>query len=257
MAIVKYSNLFWFGATLVLSLTYITSIKASITSNKMSNFASNKKSKSNDEGEKSTPAWPQTGNPNVLVAGGAGYIGTHTIVSLLSSGYDVTIVDNLCNSNKEAIERVKTITKCDSERIRFYDIDLCDKDDLKKVFTTSGTFDSCIHFAGLKAVGESVREPILYYNNNLISTLNLIELLDEYNCHSLVFSSSATVYGASDVMPITEDTQAGVGITNAYGRTKYMIEEILKDFKGSKKVKYPDGNGDDWSIVVLRYFSIK
>jgi UDP-glucose 4-epimerase len=198
-------------------------------------------------------AWPTTGNPNVLVTGGAGYIGTHTIVTLIEAGYDVTVVDNLVNANVESLKRVCEITGCDSSRLRFYHVDLCDEDALEAVFKDSKTFCSCIHFAGLKAVGESVAKPILYYENNLGSTSNLIKMLDKYDCHKIVFSSSATVYGSAAV-PITESTPAGVGITNAYGRTKYMIEEILKDFKGSK-VQHITKKPDDWSVVILRYFN--
>ncbi len=171
--------------------------------------------------------WPKTGNKNILVTGGVGYIGSHTILTLLEKGYDVTIVDNLVNSNIESIERVKQLTGCDSERIRFYNVDLCDYDALEFVFKDSKKFDSCIHFAGLKAVGESVSKPLFYYENNIGGTLNLLKLMDKYDCTSIVFSSSATVYGSAEV-PITEDTQTGIGITNAYGRTKYFIEEILK-----------------------------
>ena len=139
-------------------------------------------------------------NPNVLVTGGAGYIGTHTIVVLLEAGFDVTVVDSLVNSNEESLRRVKQITKCDDDRIRFHKVDLCNKDDLEKVFQSSGRFDSCIHFAGLKAVGESVSKPLLYYENNLISTFNLLHLLEKYDCKTLIFSSSATVYGSAQVV---------------------------------------------------------
>ena len=141
------------------------------------------------------PSLPLTSNPNVLVTGGAGYIGSHTILCLLKSGYDVTVVDNLVNSNSESLKRVYELSGCDEKenRIRFYEADLCDKDALEQVFSTSPKFSSCIHFAGLKAVGESVRLPLLYYDNNLGSTSNLLACLEKYGCHSLVFSSSATV----------------------------------------------------------------
>ena len=127
--------------------------------------------------------------------------------------------------------------------------------ELEKIFndTNGNKFSSCIHFAGLKAVGESVQKPLLYYENNLVSTINLLKLMDKYGCHSLVFSSSATVYGSANV-PITEETPAGTGITNAYGRTKYMIEEILRDFKRSKSSEITK-KPDDWKMVVLRYFN--
>eukprot|EP01041_Mallomonas_annulata_P006940 gene6940-14091_t len=199
---------------------------------------------------------------HVLITGGAGYIGSHTILVLLQEGYDVTVVDNLVNSNEESLERVKAIVGCDDSRLRFFKCDLLNIDDLEDVFKKSGKFSACIHFAGLKAVGESVRKPLLYFENNLVSTMNLLKLMEKYDCTSLVFSSSATVYGAAEV-PITEDTQTGVGITNAYGRTKYMIEEILKDFKRSKTPAVSgNGNGvtvsdvtDPWQVVVLRYFN--
>ena len=189
--------------------------------------------------------WPQTGNPHILITGGAGYIGTHTIVCLLQAGYDVTVVDNLVNANEESLRRVRAITECHPSRLRFYNADLLSMGPLEEVFKSSPPFAACIHFAGLKAVGESVQKPLLYYENNLISTFNLLKLMDKYDCKSIVFSSSATVYGSAAV-PITESTQAGLGITNPYGRTKYMIEEILKDFR----VANPD-----WSIVILRYFN--
>lgn len=131
--------------------------------------------------------------PNILVTGGAGYIATHAIVCLIEAGYDITVVDNLINSNPESLSRVKTITGCSEERIRFFEQDLCDKEGLERVFSTSPRFTACLHFAGLKAVGESVAQPLRYYTNNLDGTINLLELMDKYDCHSLVFSSSATV----------------------------------------------------------------
>ena len=127
--------------------------------------------------ENAVPATPTTGNPNVLLTGGAGYIGTHTIVCLINSGYDVTVVDNLVNSNVEALRRVIEITGCDASRVRFYKTDVCDPVALERVFKTSPRFHSCVHFAGLKAVGESVQKPLLYYRNNLDSTINLLELM--------------------------------------------------------------------------------
>lgn len=200
-----------------------------------------------------------SGNDNdkhILVAGGAGYIGTHTIFCLLEAGYDITVVDNLINSSEDGLKRVQQLTGCDRKRISFVNVDLCNADALEKVFQERekvGRFAACIHFAGLKAVGESVQKPLLYYSNNLMGTINLLNLMDKYNCHSIVFSSSATVYGAAEV-PITETSQAGLGITNAYGRTKYMIEEILKDFKVSKDLPGAT-KGDPWSVVTLRYFN--
>ena len=196
--------------------------------------------------ESDSKDWPSTGNPHVLVCGGAGYIGSHTLVCLLEAGYDVTVVDNLVNSNTESLKRVAEITGCDSKRIRFFDCDMCEGLALEKVFENSPKFDACIQFAGLKAVGESVAKPLLYYENNLRSTFNLLKCMEKYDCPSIVFSSSATVYGLADNMPITEETPTGAGITNPYGRTKYMIEEILKDWHKATPSK---------SVVTLRYFN--
>jgi len=194
--------------------------------------------------------------PTILVTGGCGYIGSHTIVSLLGQGYNVVVVDNLVNSSSISIDRVAEILNLDKDerakRLVVHEVDVCDKEALRKVFESSPTFQACIHFAGLKAVGESTKIPLRYYHNNLTGTFYLLELMDEFNCHSIVFSSSATVYGAADKMPITESTTVGAGITNAYGRTKYMIEEILKDFYNSKTL---GGAETDWSVVVLRYFN--
>lgn len=134
-----------------------------------------------------------TKNSNVLVTGGAGYIGSHTIFCLLEAGFDVTVVDNLVNSNQESLKRVLELTGADAGRLRFYNVDACDKTALEEVFATSPVFSACIHFAGLKAVGESVQKPLLYYTNNLDSTINLLNLMEKYNCRSIVFSSSATV----------------------------------------------------------------
>jgi UDP-glucose 4-epimerase len=151
------------------------------------------KTSSSVSDESAAPEWPKTGNPHILLTGGAGYIGSHTVVCLLASGYDVTIADNLVNSNEESLRRVRRITGCDESRLRFYKADLCNTEELEKVFATSPKFDACIHFAGLKAVGESVQLPLLYYQNNLGSTINLLEMMGKYNCRSIVFSSSATV----------------------------------------------------------------
>jgi len=193
---------------------------------------------------------------NILVTGGAGYVGSHTIVTLLQQGFDVTVVDNLVNSNEEALVRVRKICGVDTEsnRIRFHNIDICDMESLEKMFKESPTkFKSCIHFASLKAVGESVEKPLLYYKNNIFGVLNLLELLDKYGCNSFVFSSSATVYGSAAV-PISELSPAGVGISNPYGKTKYMIEEILQDFKKSKLLGQVIDQST-WSIIILRYFN--
>jgi UDP-glucose 4-epimerase len=187
----------------------------------------------------------------ILVTGGAGYIGSHTIVVLLENNYNVVVIDNLVNSNIESIVRIKELTNCGDERLHFYNVDLCNKNALDEVFIRyDRKLKACIHTAGLKAVGESVEKPLLYYNNNLVSTLNLLELLDKYGCYQFVFSSSSTVYGSTHV-PITENTQIGVGITNPYGRTKYMLEEVLHDYYKSKNLE----NNNKWSIVILRYFN--
>ena len=187
----------------------------------------------------------------ILVTGGAGFIGSYTIIVLLEHNYNVVVIDNLVNSNIESIVRVKEITNCGDDRLHFYNIDLCNKNELEELFINyDGKLKACIHTAGLKAVGESVEKPLLYYNNNLVSTLNLLELLDKYGCYQFVFSSSSTVYGNTNV-PITENTQIGVGITNPYGRTKYMLEEILHDYYKSKNLK----DRSKWSIVILRYFN--
>jgi len=192
----------------------------------------------------------------VLVTGGAGYIGSHTILCLLEQGYDVVVVDNLINSRLTSLDRVSELANLDEyarkKRLCFRNVDICDRDALKQIFETSPTFSACIHFAGLKAVGQSTKIPLKYYHNNLTGTFFLLELLDEFGCHTIVFSSSATVYGAADKMPITEETSVGNGITNAYGRTKYMIEEILLDFYRSKTL---GASVTDWSVVILRYFN--
>jgi UDP-glucose 4-epimerase len=194
--------------------------------------------------------------PKVLVTGGCGYIGSHTIVLLLEQGYDVVVVDNLVNSSVVSLDRVAEIVGLTDpaerdQRLIFHQVDICREDELRKVFERHGRFHSAIHFAGLKAVGESTRLPLKYYENNLVGTFVLLNLMDEFHCYKIVFSSSATVYGAADKMPITEETTVGMGITNAYGRTKYMIEEILKDFYNSKTL----GATTDWSITILRYFN--
>mmetsp|Transcript_33056 Transcript_33056/g.46931 ORF Transcript_33056/g.46931 Transcript_33056/m.46931 type:complete len:398 (+) Transcript_33056:2-1195(+) len=195
-------------------------------------------------------------NPVILVAGGCGYIGSHTIVCLLENGYDVVIVDNLVNSSPISLDRVSQIAGLSEierkQRLVFHSADMCDLDALRKVFQASPKFAACIHFAGLKAVGESTVVPLKYYDNNLTSTFNLLSLMDEFDCHSIVFSSSATVYGAAEKMPIDEKTTIGLGITNAYGRTKYMIEEILRDFYNSKTLKSAK---TDWCVTILRYFN--
>jgi len=177
----------------------------------------------------------------VVLTGGAGYIGSHTAVELLDNGYDVVIIDNLSNSCKEAVESIEKITE---KKVTFYQTDLCNLKELDSIFEKEKP-DSVIHFAGLKAVGESVEKPLLYYNNNLVSTLNLLETMLKYDVKKLIFSSSATVYGSSP-SPCSEDSPIGVGITNPYGQTKYMIECILKDVATAY---------EDFEIIALRYFN--
>ena len=179
---------------------------------------------------------------NILLTGGCGFIGSHTAVELLKVGqYNVTIVDNLINSKSTVIEKIKQITNKD---INFVELDLLDNVTLDNLFNYN-KFDTVIHFAGLKAVGESVEKPLLYYQNNINSTLNLLKIMEKYNCYNLIFSSSATVYGTSK-SPLTENSNIGIGISNPYGRTKYMIEQILKDLCVSN---------DKWKITSLRYFN--
>lgn len=177
---------------------------------------------------------------HILVTGGAGYIGSHTCVQLLETGYDVTVIDNLANSSKESIKRVEEIT---GKKINFYEKDLINIEDLRQIFKEN-KFDAAIHFAGLKAVGESVAIPLKYYQTNLISTLNLCETMSEFGVKKLVFSSSATVYGKPETVPIKEDFP--LSCTNPYGRTKLMIEEILRDLAVADK---------EWDIAILRYFN--
>ena len=177
----------------------------------------------------------------ILVTGGAGYIGSHTCVELLNAGEDVVVLDNYYNAKPEALARVRRIT---GREIRFYECDIRDREGLRRVFAENG-IDVVIHFAGLKAVGESVRVPLLYYENNIAGTVTLCEVMAEAGCKRLVFSSSATVYGEHNVAPFREDMPTG-GCTNPYGKTKFMIEEILKDLYASDP---------EWSIALLRYFN--
>ena len=159
---------------------------------------------------------------SILVTGGAGYIGSHTVVELLTAGYEVVVVDNLCNSSRESIARVEDIT---GKNVTFYEADILDEDALEQIFAKED-IESCIHFAGLKAVGESVEKPWMYYNNNITGTLTLIKVMERHNVRNIVFSSSATVYGAPKEIPITENCPKGE-ITNPYGQTKSMLEQIL------------------------------
>ena len=177
----------------------------------------------------------------ILVTGGAGFIGSHTCVELLNAGYEIVIVDNLYNSSEKSLDRVKELTGKD---FAFYPYDIRDKENMRKIFEDH-KIDACIHFAGLKAVGESCREPLMYYDNNIGGTLALCEVMAEYGCKKIVFSSSATVYGNSNISPLKEDMKTG-GTTNPYGTTKYMIEIILDDFHKADK---------DWGVTLLRYFN--
>jgi len=177
---------------------------------------------------------------NILVTGGTGYIGSHTCVELLNAGYDIVVIDNLSNSKIEVVDKIKKIT---DKEFKFYEGDCCDKTILSKIFNEN-KIDAVIHFAGFKAVGESVAKPIMYYRNNLDSTLTLLEVMNENNCKKIVFSSSATVYGSPKSLPIKEDFP--LSTTNPYGTTKLVIEGILRDL-------YKSDN--EWSIAILRYFN--
>ncbi|MDO4343412.1 MAG: UDP-glucose 4-epimerase GalE [Eubacteriales bacterium] len=177
----------------------------------------------------------------ILVTGGAGYIGSHTCVELLNEGYDVVVVDNLYNSSEKALERVEKIT---GKKVTFYKADLLDKEALQKIFDKE-EIDSVIHFAGLKAVGESVAKPLEYYHNNMTGTFNLCDVMRNHGVKNIVFSSSATVYGDPAFIPITEDCPKGK-ITNPYGQTKGMLEQVLTDLN----VADPE-----WNVVLLRYFN--
>lgn len=177
---------------------------------------------------------------NVLVTGGAGYIGSHTCVELLAAGYNVTVADNLSNSKPEALRRVQEIA---GRGLTFYQLDLLDRPGLTELFANHA-FDAVIHFAGLKAVGESVEIPLTYYRNNIAGSLNLFEIMGAYGCKRIVFSSSATVYGDSETVPLHEDLP--LSATNPYGRSKLMIEEILSDLHCADPT---------WDIAILRYFN--
>ena len=178
---------------------------------------------------------------NVLVTGGAGYIGSHTCIELLESGYGVIVIDNLCNSNSESLVRVQELT---GKTLKFYEGDVRDEALLRKIFAEN-EIGCCIHFAGLKAVGESVAQPWRYYDNNLNSTLVLTKVMEDVGMKNLIFSSSATVYSGDNEMPLRETSKTG-NCTNPYGWTKYMTEQILSGMAFADK---------DWSIVLLRYFN--
>ncbi|MCL2340692.1 MAG: UDP-glucose 4-epimerase GalE [Proteobacteria bacterium] len=178
---------------------------------------------------------------HVIVTGGAGYIGSHTCLELLDAGYRVTVIDNLCNSSRESLRRVEELT---GKSLAFFEVDLLDEDRLRQVFVQTPDAAAVIHFAGLKAVGESVAKPWLYYHNNLGGTLNLCRIMAERQVTNLVFSSSATVYGDPASVPIREDFP--LSCTNPYGRTKLMIEEILRD------LQHADPR---WNVILLRYFN--
>ncbi|MBN2332294.1 MAG: UDP-glucose 4-epimerase GalE [Deltaproteobacteria bacterium] len=177
---------------------------------------------------------------NILVTGGAGYIGSHTCLELLNAGHQVMVVDNLCNSKEASLLRVQELT---GKKLHFHQVDLLDQKSLDAVFA-SQPIEAVIHFAGLKAVGESVAMPLRYYHNNITGTINLCEVMTRHRVNKLVFSSSATVYGDPHTVPIREDFP--VGATNPYGRTKLMIEEILRDLQRAN---------DAWHISLLRYFN--
>ncbi len=176
----------------------------------------------------------------VLVTGGAGYIGSHTCVELLNAGYQVVVADNLCNSCQEALERVQEIT---GKVLTFYPVDIRDEEGLRQLFQKE-SIDAVIHFAGLKAVGESVQQPMKYYDNNITGTLTLCRVMNEFGVKNIVFSSSATVYGSPKTVPILEDFP--LSVTNPYGRTKLMLEEILQDFHTADP---------EWNVILLRYFN--
>ncbi|HEX8390441.1 MAG TPA: UDP-glucose 4-epimerase GalE [Candidatus Saccharimonadales bacterium] len=179
---------------------------------------------------------------NVLVTGGAGYIGSHTLVELLNAGHTVVVIDNLQNSDSESLERVRSIT---GKPFRFVEADLRDAGSLSDVFEST-QFDAVIHFAGLKSVAESVSKPREYYETNLDSTLVLVRAMEKYRVNKLIFSSSATVYGTPSQLPLTEASRTGTGITNPYGQTKFMIEQILRDIATANK---------QFEVTLLRYFN--
>ena len=176
----------------------------------------------------------------ILVTGGAGYIGSHTCVELLENDYEVVVVDNLSNSKQEALRRVQALT---GKSLKFYQADILDRENLKALFDEND-IQVVIHFAGLKAPGESVKIPLQYFHNNVSGTISLLEVMNEHNVHNIVFSSSATVYGDVKIVPITEDFP--LSVINPYGRTKLMIEDILRDLSQAEP---------EWNVAILRYFN--
>lgn len=177
----------------------------------------------------------------ILVTGGAGYIGSHTVVELQNAGYEVVVVDNLSNASEKSLERVEAIT---GKPVPFYKADILDREALNKIFEAE-KIDSCIHFAGLKAVGESVQKPWEYYENNIAGTLTLVDVMRKHGVKNIIFSSSATVYGEPAVIPITEECPKGQ-CTNPYGWTKSMLEQILMDIQKADP---------EWNVILLRYFN--
>ncbi|MBR1930928.1 MAG: UDP-glucose 4-epimerase GalE [Lachnospiraceae bacterium] len=177
----------------------------------------------------------------ILVTGGAGFIGSHTVVELQNAGYDVVVVDNLCNSSEKSLERVAAIT---GKRVPFYKADILDRDAMNKIFDKEAV-DAVIHFAGLKAVGESTQKPWEYYENNVAGTLTLVDVMRKHGVKNIIFSSSSTVYGDPQTIPITEDCPKGV-CTNPYGWTKSMLEQILMDIQKAD---------NEWNVILLRYFN--
>ena len=179
---------------------------------------------------------------SILVTGGAGYIGSHTVVELQEAGYDVVVADNLSNSSKKSLQRVEKIT---GKPVTFYEVDILDRQGLEEMFEKEPEIDCCIHFAGLKAVGESVQKPWEYYYNNISGTLTLLDVMRKHNVKNMIFSSSATVYGNPAFIPITEECPKGE-ITNPYGQTKGMLEQILTDIQKADP---------EWNVILLRYFN--
>ncbi len=178
---------------------------------------------------------------SILVTGGAGFIGSHTVVELQDAGYDVVVLDNLSNSSEKSLERVSTIT---GKPVTFYKADILDREALEEIFAKED-ITACIHFAGLKAVGESVAKPWEYYENNIAGTLTLVDVMRKHNCKNIIFSSSATIYGDPAIIPITEECPKGI-CTNPYGWTKSMLEQVLSDMQKADP---------EWNVIILRYFN--